>query len=100
MNVTRGVIPLIAALVGVGLMSLSFLSGISAALEGNGSGAGLWQVLFVLAAVLVLASLVLAIINLVRKRSIVVSIITFVVALAPFVVVIGVWITAATQVAR
>lgn len=100
MNLTRGVIPLIAALVGVGLMSLSFLFGISAALEGNGTGAGLWQVVFVIAAVLVLASLVLAIINLVRKRSIVVSVITAIVAIAPFIVVIAVWITAATQVAR
>ena len=39
MKTTRGVIPLIAAIVGVAAMSWAFVTGISAALSGGGSGA-------------------------------------------------------------
>ncbi|NYF11266.1 putative Tic20 family protein [Leifsonia sp. AK011] len=85
MNARRGVIPLIAVIVGLGLMAWSFLNGIAAALDGSGTGALGYQVIFIASAVLVLASLVIAVINLVRGDSRVLAIITIIVAFLPIV---------------
>lgn len=88
MNARRGVIPLLAAVVGVGLMAWSFATGVSAALDGSGAGSLVYQVIFIAAAVLVLASLVIAVINLVRGDSRPLAIITILVAFAPLIAVI------------
>jgi len=88
MNARRGIVPLIAVIVGLGLMTWSFLNGIAAALDGSGTGALGYQVIFIAAAVLVVASLVIAVINLVRGDSRVLAIITIVVAFLPIVGVI------------
>jgi len=96
----RNLIPLFAALVGVGLMFWSFTAGISAALDAGGTGSLFWQLMFVLAGVLVLATIVISIVNLVRKRAIVISIVTLVVAIIPFVGVIMLAVGAAQGVGR
>lgn len=88
MNARRGVIPLLAAVVGVGLMAWSFATGVSAALDGSGTGSFVYQLIFIAAAVLVLASLVIAVINLVRGDSRPLAVITILVAFAPLIAVI------------
>jgi hypothetical protein len=84
----RGVPALIAAVIAVGLMVWSFVVGIGAALDGSGSGALPYEILFVACGVVVLVSLVWAIINLVRWRSPVVAILTILVAALPIVGVV------------
>lgn len=79
--------PLVAAVVGIGLMAWSFTTGISAALSGAGSGSLAYQVIFIGAAGLVLASLVIAVINLVKGRARVLSAVTIAVAFVPIVAV-------------
>lgn len=91
----RSLIPFIAALGGVALMFWSFAAGISAALDAGGTGSLFWQLMFILAAVLVLATIVVSIINLVRKRNVVISVATLFVAVIPFVVVIVLAVSAA-----
>ncbi|MCU1439659.1 MAG: hypothetical protein JWP85_656 [Rhodoglobus sp.] len=85
----RGLITLLAALVGVLVMFYAFTEGISAALDGSGSGSILWQVVFLLALIIVIASIVFAIVNFVRKRSRILSAITIVIGLIPIGVVIA-----------
>lgn len=94
MNTQRGVIPLIAAILGGAVMAFSFVFGIPAALDGGGSGSLVYQVLFLVGGVLVLAALVVAIVQLVRGRSRVLSIVTLLVALAPIATVILIAIVA------
>lgn len=94
MKTTRGVIPLIAAIVGVAIMSWSFVTGISAALSGGGNGALGYTILFLVAAAVVLAALVLAIVNLVKGRSRALAIVTIVIAIIPIVAVIALRIAA------
>ena len=91
MNARRGIIPLIAVIVGLGLMAFSFFNGIAAALDGSGTGALGYQVIFIAAAVLVVASLVIAVINLVRGDSRVLAVVTIVVA---FLLIVGVIVLA------
>jgi len=86
---TRGVVGLVLAVVGVVLMSWSFVSGISAALDGSGSGAMPYEILFIAAAALVLAALVIAVVNLVRGRSRVIAVVTIVVAVIPAVAIVA-----------
>ncbi|MEQ1736449.1 MAG: hypothetical protein ABL886_08600 [Rhodoglobus sp.] len=88
MKTTRGVIPLVAAIVGVVALGWSFIFGISAALSGSGSGPLPYTIVFFVAAVVVLAALVLAIVNLAKKRSVALSIVTVVIAALPLVTVI------------
>lgn len=85
MNARRGVIPLLAAVVGVALMVWSFFTGIDVALSGSGSGSFGYQVIFIAAAVLVLASIVIAVVNLVRGHSRVLAVITILVAFSPLI---------------
>ena len=79
MKTTRGVIPLIAAIVGVAAMSWAFVTGISAALSGGGSGALPYEIVFIVAALVVLAALVLAIVNLVKGNSRALAVVTIIV---------------------
>ncbi len=94
MNTQRGVIPLLAAFFGGMIMAFSFAFGIPAALDGGGSGSLVYQVLFLVGAVLVVAALITAIVQLVRGRSRVLSIVTVLVALVPLVTVIFIAIVA------
>jgi len=91
---TRGVIPLIAAIVGVAAMSWAFVTGISAALSGGGSGALPYEIVFIVAALVVLAALVLAIVNLVKGNSRALAVVTIIVALVALVAVILIRIAA------
>jgi hypothetical protein len=90
----RALITLLAVMVGVLVMFYSFTEGISAALDGSGSGSILWQVVFLVALIIVIASVVFAIVSLVRKRSRILSVITIVIGLIPIGVVIALAITA------
>ena len=94
MKTTRGVIPLIAAIVGVAALCWAFVTGISAALSGGGSGALGYEIVFIVAAVVVLAALVLAIVNIVKGRSRVLAVVTIVVALVPIIGVIALRVAA------
>ena len=94
MKTTRGVIPLIAAIVGVAAMSWAFVTGISTALSGGGNGALPYEIVFIVAAVVVLAALVLAIVNLVKGNSRALAVVTIIVALVPLVAVILIRIAA------
>lgn len=96
MNARRGVIPLLAVIVGIGLMAWSFATGISAALGGSGGGSLVYQVIFIAAAVLVLAGLVISVVNVLRGDSRVLGIITIVVAFLPIVGVVILSVTANT----
>jgi hypothetical protein len=80
--------PLVAAIVGIGLMAWSFTTGIGAALSGSGSGSLAYQVIFIGAAGLVLASLVIAVINLVKGRARALSAVTIAVAFVPIIAVV------------
>lgn len=94
MKATRGVIPLLAAIVGTSLLAFSFVNGISAALDGDSNGAGGYVVLFLLGLVLVLSAVVIAIVQLVRRRSRVLAILTIVVCAVPLGIIVYLWVTA------
>jgi hypothetical protein len=98
MNTQRGVIPLIAAILGGAVMAFSFAFGIPAALDGGGSGSLVYQVLFLVGAALVLAALVMAIVQLARGRSRVLSVVTLLVAIAPIATVIVIAVVARSSI--
>jgi hypothetical protein len=81
-------IALVLAVVGAAGMSWSFVTGISAALDAGGSGAGLYIVLFLIAAALVLAALVISIVCLVRGLARGIALVALLVSIAPLVGVI------------
>ncbi len=85
---TRGVIGLIAAILGTALMAFSFVNGISAALDGDSDGAGGFVALFLFGGALVLVALVMAIVRLIRGRARVLSVVTIVVAAIPIATII------------
>ena len=83
MTTQRGVLALLAAIVGAAVMAFSFVYGISAALDGSGSGAGPYPVLFLIGAALVIAALVISVVRLVRGAPKALPVATIVVALLP-----------------
>jgi len=91
----RSLIPFFVAVAGVGLAFWVFATGISAALNGDGSGSLVWQVIFVLAVIAVIGTVVLSIIKLIRKQDIVIAVATLFVAVVPIVIVLIVVIAAA-----
>lgn len=90
----RGVIALIASIGGASLMTWSFFTGIDAALNGAGSGPLVYEILFIVGAVLVVAALVLAIVHLVRGHSRLLAVLTIVASVIPLAVVIILALTA------
>lgn len=98
MNTQRGVIPLIAAIVGGAVMAIAFVFGIPAALDGGGSGSLVYQILFLVGAALVLAAMVMAIVQLVRGRSRALAVVTLLVTLAPVLTVVLIAVVARTSV--
>jgi hypothetical protein len=87
-SATLGVVALLLAVLGTAAMAWSFVVGIDAALDGSGSGAGPYTVVFLIAAAAVVLALILAIVGLVRRRARVLSVITILVALIPIVGVV------------
>jgi|GEM_PF-1116599 hypothetical protein len=81
-------IALVLAVVGAGAMAWSFVTGVSAALDGSGSGADPYIAVFLVAAGLVVAALVIAIVCLVRGLARGIAGLALVIALAPIVAVI------------
>ena len=94
MNTSRGVIPLVAVVLGVIAMAWAFVTGISAALSGGGSGALPYEIVFIVAAVVVFVALIMAIVNLARRRSRVLAVVTIIVALVPIIAVVLLRVTA------
>lgn len=94
MNDRRGIVPLLLVIVGTLAMVLSFPAGISAALDGSGAGALLYQVIFLVGMILVLASLIVAVVNLVRGNARVLAAITIAIAFVPLIAVVVVAVTA------
>jgi len=80
---TRGIYPIIAAVVAVAILAFAFVSGLAAALNGAGTGTFGWVLLFFLMAVVLLAVLLVSIRNFVRAESRVLSVIAIVVTLLP-----------------
>ena len=81
-------IALVLAVVGAGAMAWSFVNGISAALDASGSGATPYIVVFLVAAVLVLAGLVISIVCLARGLARGIALLALLVSIAPIVAVI------------
>lgn len=81
-------IALLLAVIGTAAMAWSFVNGVSAALDDSGSGAGAWVVVFLVAAVLVLAALVISIVCLARGLARGIAAIALLVSLTPIVAVI------------
>ncbi|WP_395639902.1 hypothetical protein [Pseudolysinimonas sp.] len=79
---------LLLAVLGAVGMSWSFVSGISAALDAGGSGATAYVVVFLVAAALVLAALVLSIVCLARGLARGIAGLALVVALVPLVAIV------------
>ncbi len=78
-----GVAPLVAAILGFVTLCWAFVTGIGAALDGSGSGALPFEVVFIIAALVLVAALVTAVVNLVRGRFRVLAVITMVIAILP-----------------
>ncbi len=91
MNAKRGVVPLLIAIVADIVLWVSFTNGISAALDGSGSGAGAWPVVFLIALVFLLLAGAMAITRLFRRESIVVNTITTVLFAIPVAILLWVW---------
>lgn len=83
MTTSRGVIPLLAAIIAAIVVPLSFLFGIGAALDGSGSGSALFQVLFIVGLLLALAAIVISIVRLAKGAAKLLPVLTIVVALLP-----------------
>ena len=81
-------IALLLAVLGAAGIVWSLVTGVSAALDGGGSGAAFSVVVFLVAAALVLAALVLAVVCLARGLARGLAGLALVVALAPAVVVV------------
>lgn len=81
-------IALVLGVVGTAAMAWSFTNGVSAALDGGGSGATPYVVVFLVSALLVLAGLVLSIVCLVRGLARGVATLALLVALVPVVAVV------------
>jgi hypothetical protein len=81
-------IALLLAVVGGAGMTWNFVNGINAALDAGGNGAGLFVVLFIISAVLVLAALVISIVCLVRGKARVISAVALVLSLVPLVLLL------------
>jgi hypothetical protein len=88
----RGVVGVIAALVGTFVMGFSFVNGISAALDGDSSGSGGYVALFFLGLALVIATLVFAIVHLVQKRSRILAVLTILIAAVPLGTILFIWL--------
>ena len=88
MKNSRGVSALVAAILGVLVLSWAFVVGIGAALSGSGSGALPYELIFIVAGLVIVVAMVIAIVNLVRGRSRVLAVITIVVALLPLVAIV------------
>lgn len=83
MNDRRGIVPLVLAVLGLIVMAVTFPLGITAALDGGGAGSLVYQVLFLVGMIGVIASLIVAVVNLIRGHARVLSIVTLVIAFLP-----------------
>lgn len=83
-----GVAPLVAAILGFVALFWAFITGIGAALDGSGSGALPFEVVFISAALVLVAAFIAAVINLVRGRFRVLAVITMVIAILPLLAVV------------
>ncbi len=83
-----GVAPLVAAILGFVTLSWAFITGIGAALDGSGSGALPFEVVFIIAALVLVAAFATAVVNLVRGRFRVLAVIAMVIAVLPLLAIV------------
>lgn len=83
-----GVAPLVAALLGFLALSWAFIIGIGAALDGSGSGPFPYEIVFIIAALVLVAAFVTAIVNLVTARFRVLAVITIVITMLPIIALV------------
>jgi hypothetical protein len=81
-------VALVLAVIGTAGMAWSFVAGVPTALDGSGSGADAYVVVFLIAAALVLAALVISIVCLARGLARGVALFALLVSIAPIVAVI------------
>ncbi|HWH97227.1 MAG TPA: hypothetical protein VNS80_02570 [Pseudolysinimonas sp.] len=81
-------IALLLAVIGAAGMTWSFITGVSAALDASGPGATPYIVVFLIAAVLVLAGFVISIVCLARGLARGIATLALLVSLAPIIAVI------------
>jgi len=89
-----GVAPLVAAILGFVALSWAFITGIGAALDGSGSGALPFEVVFIVAALVLVASFATAVVNLIRGRFRVLSVIAMVITVLPLLAIVTLRIAA------
>lgn len=87
-------IALLLAVIGTAGMAWSFVNGISAALDSSGSGAGAYVAVFLVAAALVVAGLVISIVCLARGLARGIATLALLVAIVPVVAIIVIRIAA------
>lgn len=87
-------IALLLAVIGTAGMAWSFVNGISAALDSSGSGAGAYVAVFLVAAALVVAGLVVSIVCLARGLARGIATLALLVAIVPVVAIIVIRIAA------
>ena len=83
-----GVAPPVAALLGFLALSWAFIIGIGAALDGSGSGAFPYEIVFIIAALVLVVAFTVAIVNLVRGRFRVLAVITIVITMLPIIALV------------
>ena len=86
---TRGVIGLVAVIVGTIAMAWSFVIGVGVALEDGSGGALAYEIVFIVGLALVIAAIVLAIIAIVRARSVLLATITIAIGAVPVLTILG-----------
>ncbi|GHF06000.1 hypothetical protein [Pseudolysinimonas yzui] len=87
-------IALLLGVIGTAGMAWSFVNGISAALDSSGSGAGAYVAVFLVAAALVVAGLVISIVCLARGLARGIATLALLVAIVPVVAIIVIRIAA------
>lgn len=81
---------IVLGVVGTVLMSYSFVNGISAALDGSGSGTALYIALFIGGGVLAVIAIVIGIVGLIRGGHRFLSLLSLLVGLVPAAVIVAI----------
>ncbi len=87
------VIAILLAVGAVALMYFSFASGVAAALDGSGAGAGVYIPLFFLGAGVAIVAAVIGIVGLVRGGHRILSSIALLIAVIPGIAIVALWLT-------
>ena len=84
-----GIIGLVAVIVGVVAMAVSFVVGIGVALQASGNGALPYEIAFLVGLALVIGAIALAIVHAVRGQGALLAVFTIAIGAVPLLTVIG-----------